>query len=137
MERQAVLKRPNRPECRFYVHELALQLRVGDERIMEEQYLRMLFNTHILRIVPMSASPAAIRMSARMLFNFEKQVPVANSETDIGKIFAQEGAVIADSREVFKWLDAIALDEGQSRSLLMNYISALRKGAHEPQTDLA
>src|SRR5688500_6836318 len=56
MERQAILKRvQNRPECRFYVHELALQLRVGDERIMEEQYLRLLFNTHILRIVPMSA----------------------------------------------------------------------------------
>ncbi len=137
MERQKVMKQEKRPECHFYVHELALQLRVGDEQIMEEQYLRMLFNSHILRIVPMSASPAAIRMSSRMLFGFEKQVPFAYSETDIGKIFAHEGAVIADSRETFKWLDAIALDEEQTRSLLMSYISALKKGTHEPMADLA
>ncbi|MDT7785745.1 MAG: hypothetical protein QOF58_4164 [Pseudonocardiales bacterium] len=138
MERQAILSRvQNRPECRFYVHELALQLRVGDERIMEEQYLRMLFNTHILRIVPMSASPAAIRMSARMLFNFEKHVPVAYSETDLANVFAHDGAAIADSREFFKWLDALALDEGQSRSMLAKYVSGLRKDSHEPQAELA
>ncbi|MFC3895932.1 helix-turn-helix domain-containing protein [Lentzea rhizosphaerae] len=137
MERQAVLKRPNRPECRFYVHELALQLQVGDERIMEEQYLRMLFNTHILRIVPMSAGPAPIRMSPRMLFSFEKLIPVAYSETDLARVFAHDGAAIADSREFFKWLDALALDEGQSRSMLANYVSGLRKDSHEPRTELA
>ncbi|MEV6236400.1 helix-turn-helix transcriptional regulator [Lentzea sp. NPDC051838] len=138
LERQTILRRAQgRPECFFYVHELALQLRVGDDRIMDEQYLRMLFNTHILRIVPMSASPAAIRMSARMLFNFEKQIPVAYCETDIGRVFAHDGAAIADSRETFKWLDALALDEGQSRSMLASYVSGLRKDSHEPHAELA
>ncbi|MGW4212289.1 helix-turn-helix domain-containing protein [Lentzea sp. NPDC004789] len=138
MDRQAILSRvQNRPECRFYVHELALQLRVGDERVMEEQYLRMLFNTHILRIVPMSAGPGPIRMSPRMLFHFEKLIPVAYSETDLGNVFAHEGVAIADSREFFKWLDALALDEGQSRSLLANYVSGLRKDSHVPRAELA
>jgi len=138
MDRQAILSRvQNRPECRFYVHELALQLEVGDERIMEEQYLRMLFNTHILRIVPMSAGPGPIRMSPRMLFHFEKLIPVAYSETDLGNVFAHEGAAIADSREFFKWLDALALDEGQSHSLLANYVSGLRKDSHVPRAELA
>ena len=138
MERQAILKRPSRrPECLFYVHELALQLQVGDDRIMEEQYLRMLFNTHILRIVPMSAGPAAIRNSARMLFSFEKLVPVAYSETDLAMVFAHDGQAIAQSRVFFKWLDALALDEGESRSLLANYVSGLRKDPHDPRAELA
>lgn len=138
MDRQAILRRQNRrPECLFYVHELALQLPVGDARIMEEQYLRMLFNTHILRIVPMSTGPAVIRNSARMLFNFEKLVPVAYSETDLARVFAHDGKAIAQSREFFKWLDALALDEGQSRSLLANYVSGLREDPHVPRAELA
>ncbi|MFI6099751.1 helix-turn-helix domain-containing protein [Lentzea sp. NPDC051213] len=137
MERQAVMKRHNRPECHFYVHELALQLRVGDDRLMEEQYLRMLFKTHVLRIVPMSAGSAPIRHSARMLFSFEKMVPVAYSETDLAQVFSHNGAAIAQSREFFKWLDAVALDEGQSRSLLANYASGLRRGLHVPRAELA
>ncbi|WP_176946835.1 helix-turn-helix domain-containing protein [Lentzea fradiae] len=137
MERQAVLRRPFRPHCLFYVHELALQLRVGDERVMEEQYLRMMFRTHTLRIVPLSAGPAPIRMSARMLFSFEKLVPVAYSETDIANVFSHDGAAIAECRESFKWLDELALDEGQSRSLLTSYISGLRREADEPRAELA
>lgn len=137
MERQAILRRPHRPECLFYVHELALQLRVGDDKVMEEQYLRMLFHTHVLRIVPMSAGPAAAMKSARMLFSFEKMVPVAYSETDLAKVFAHDGQAIAGSREHFKWLDAVALDEGQSRSLLATYVSGLRKDLDEPRAELA
>jgi len=137
MERQAVLKRQSRPECMFYVHELALQLRVGDDKVMEEQYLRMLFHTHILRIVPMSAGPAAVMRSSRMSFSFEKMIPVAYTETDLAKVFAHDGAAIAQSREFFNWLDALALDEGQSRSLLASYVSGIRKGIHVPRTDLA
>lgn len=137
MDRQAVLSRPSRPECLFCVHELALQLRVGDDKVMEEQYLRMLFNTHILRIVPMSAGPAPAMKSARMLFSFEKMVPVAYSETDLAKVFAHDGRAIERSREFFKWLDARALDEGQSRSLLANYVSGLRKDPDEPRAELA
>ena len=137
IDRQAIMTRPDRPECLFYVHELALQLQVGDERIMEEQYLRMLFNTHIVRIVPMSAGPGPIRMSPRMLLSFERLVPLAYSETDLARVFAHDGAAIADSREFFKWLDSRALDEGQSKSLLTSYISRLRKDSHEPPAELA
>lgn len=137
MDRQAIMRRPNRPECLFYVHELALQLRVGNARIMEEQYLRMLFHTHTLRIVPMSTGAAVATRSARRLFSFEKMCPVAYSETDLAQVFAHDGKAIASSREFFKWLDALALDEGQSRSLLANYVSGLREDPHDPRADLA
>ncbi|WP_189257121.1 helix-turn-helix domain-containing protein [Lentzea flava] len=138
MDRQAILRRPKRPECLFYVHELALQIRVGDARIMEEQYLRLLFNSHILRIVPMSAGAAIATRSARMLFKFEKHIPVAYAETDVAQVFAHDGKAIADSREFFKWLETHALDEGQSRSLLTRYVSGLREDFHEqPRAELA
>jgi transcriptional regulator with XRE-family HTH domain len=137
MDRQAIMNRLSRPECIFYVHELALQLQVGDARIMEEQYLRMLFHTHILRIVPMSAGAALATRSGRRLFSFEKLTPVAYSETDLAQVFAHDGRAIASSREFFKWLDARALDEGQSRSLLASYVSGLREDFNDPRAELA
>jgi hypothetical protein len=137
IDRQAIMSRPARPECLFYVHELALRIRVGDARIMEEQYLRVLFHTHILRIIPMSVGAAIATRSARMLFSFEKHTPLAYSETDVAQVFAHDGKAIANSREFFKWLEARALDEGQSRSLLANYVSGLREDSHDPRADLA
>lgn len=136
-DRQAVMARPVRPECLFYVHELALRIRVGSAQIMEEQYLRMLFHTHILRIIPMSAGAAIATRSARMLFSFEKHTPLAYSETDVAQMFAHDGKAIAKSREFFKWLEARALDEGQSRSLLANYVSGLREDSHDSRAGLA
>ncbi len=72
-----------------------------------------------------------------MLFSFEKLVPVAYSETDLARVFAHDGKAIAQSRVFFKWLDALSLDEGQSRSLLANYVSGLRKDPHVPRAELA
>ncbi|MDX3663257.1 helix-turn-helix transcriptional regulator [Streptomyces sp. ID05-26A] len=137
IDRQTIMRRPNRPECVFYVHELALRMRVGSAQIMEEQYLRLLFETHCLRIIPMSAGIAIATRSARRLFQFEKLVPVAYSETDLAKVFAHDGKAIAGSREFFKWLDALALDEGQSRSMLTHYISGLREDLHDARPELA
>ncbi|MGW6448375.1 helix-turn-helix domain-containing protein [Lentzea sp. NPDC055074] len=137
IDRQAVLRRPNRPECTFFVHELALRMRVGNAQIMEEQYLRLLFETHSLRIVPMAAGVAIAMRSARRLFSFEKMVPVAYSENDVAQLFAHDGKAIASSREFFKWLDALALDEGQSRSMLTHYVSGLREDLHDARPELA
>ncbi|MFJ8965547.1 helix-turn-helix domain-containing protein [Lentzea sp. NPDC102401] len=137
IDRQAIMRRPSRPECTFYVHELALRMRVGNAQIMEEQYLRLLFQSHSLRIVPMSAGIAIAMRSARRLFSFEKMVPVAYSETDVAQLFAHDGKAIASSREFFKWLDALALDEGQSRSMLTDYVSGLREDLHDARPQLA
>ncbi|MFD4639173.1 helix-turn-helix domain-containing protein [Lentzea sp. NPDC058436] len=137
VDRQAIMRRPNRPECTFYVHELALRMRVGSAQVMEEQYLRLLFETHSLRIIPISAGIAIAMRSARRLFSFEKLVPVAYSETDVAQVFAHDGKAIASSREFFKWLDSLALDEGQSRSMLADYVSGLREDLHDARPELA
>ncbi|WP_170176628.1 helix-turn-helix domain-containing protein [Lentzea flaviverrucosa] len=137
IDRQTIMRRPNRPKCTFYVHELALRMRVGNAQIMEEQYLRLLFETHCLRIVPMSAGVAVAMRSARRLFSFEKMCPLAYSETDLARVFAHDGKAIASTREFFNWLDALALSEGHSRSMLTDYVGGLREDLHDARPELA
>ncbi|MEU0884312.1 helix-turn-helix transcriptional regulator [Lentzea sp. NPDC005914] len=135
-ERQAIMRRHDRPECVFYIHELALQTQLGGAKLMEEQYLRLLFRTHVLRLVPASARKAAL-LSTRTLYEFDKAPPVAFSSTDTAKIFVQDHVAVERSRKVFERLDTVALDEEQSRRKLAAYVSGLREEPHEPRSDLA
>jgi hypothetical protein len=136
MGRQTIWQRPYRPECVFYVHELALQMRVGDIKIMEDQYLRLLFNAHIVRVVPASVRGVAFH-SKCTLFEFGKASPLAYTETDLATVFAQDELAVKWSRKLFERLDAVALDEEQSKNKLAEYVSGLREDPHDPRTDLA
>ncbi|MCP2249220.1 helix-turn-helix domain-containing protein [Lentzea aerocolonigenes] len=111
MGRQSIWQRPYRPECLFYVHELALRMRIGDAKVMEDQYLRLLFNAHILRVVPASVKPVTLR-SKCTLFEFAKAAPLAYTESDLAKVFVQDDAAIAATRKLFERLDAVALESG-------------------------
>ncbi|MGW6445298.1 helix-turn-helix domain-containing protein [Lentzea sp. NPDC055074] len=133
MDRQAIMRRPNRPECVFFVHELALRMKLGDARIREDQYLRLLFNTHILRIVP--ADICAFR-SPVTLYEFGKASPVVYSESETAQVWAQDSVAVARARRLFQRLDAVALDAEQSKRMLAEYVSGLREDPHGG-TDLA
>ncbi|MCX2950992.1 helix-turn-helix domain-containing protein [Lentzea sp. NEAU-D7] len=134
MERQAIMRRPNRPECVFYLHELALRMRLGDAALREDQYLRLLFNTHILRIVP--AHVCAFR-SAVTLYEFGKAAPVVYSDSDTAEVYAQDSIAVARTRRLFQRLDGVALDAEQSKRKLAEYVSGLREDPHVGGTDLA
>jgi hypothetical protein len=103
---------------------------------MEEQYKRMLYRTHVLRIVPIEFTALALR-SKTTLFKFEKALPVAYAETDLAKVFAQDGAAVKAAEKLFARLDDVALDEEQSRRKLAEYASRLRKDPHGSGPDLA
>jgi hypothetical protein len=135
MERQAILRRHDRPECVFYLHELALQMLLGNAALREDQYLRLLFNTHHLRVVPMAFRGLAFRAST-ILFEFEKASPVAFHESDTARVFAQDVAAVQRARRLFRRLDEVALDEEQSRSKLAEYVSGLREDLDDARTDL-
>ncbi|MET9626776.1 helix-turn-helix transcriptional regulator [Lentzea sp. NPDC006480] len=134
MERQTILRRPNRPECTFYVHELALRMHVGNASLWAEQYRRLLWKTHVLRIVP--ADVGAFR-SAATLYEFGKAAPVVYTETDTAQVYAQDNIAVARTRRLFARLDAVALDAEQSKSKLAEYVSGLREDRHDLGTDLA
>jgi hypothetical protein len=134
MDRQTILRRPYRPECVFYVHELALRRRIGDAQLMKEQYLRLLHRTHVFRIVPATASTFH---SPCQLFEFGKASPVVYTETDLAQVFAQDSTAVARATRHFERLDAVALDEEQSRSMLMEYASGLRQDFGDPGIGVA
>lgn len=124
MDRQAILRKHDRPDCVFYIHELALQQRLGDDRVMEEQYLKLFFNAHFIRIVP--AEVLAIS-ACHVLWEYEKAMPIAYSETDLAKLFVQDPGAIARTRLTFHRLEEVALDAEQSRRKLAEYVGRPRE----------
>ncbi|GLZ35500.1 transcriptional regulator [Lentzea sp. NBRC 105346] len=137
MDRQAILQRHDRPACTFFVHELALRMRVGGHRLMEEQYCRLMHHTHSIRIVPLSSGPAGALNASYVLWQYEKANPVAFSESDLAKVFAQDEAAINRCKAIFERLDTVALGEGQSRSLLTDLVSRSREGLNATGLRLA
>jgi hypothetical protein len=134
MDRQAILKRHNRPTCLFYIHEHALQTQVGDARIMEDQYARLLFDQHTIRIVPANAGLIA---TSCVLWEYEKAMPIAFTSTDLAKVFVQDPGAIARTRLLFDRLAEVALDEEQSRSKLAEYVSRPREDLDDAGTGMA
>jgi hypothetical protein len=137
MERQAILRRHDRPECTFFVHEFALRMKVGSDEVMEEQYRRLLFRTHVLRIVPESSGLVGALPATYILWQYEKLAPVAFTESALAKVFVQDPGVIKHCKDTFEQLDGVALSEGQSRSLLTDLVSRPREDRNAPGMRLA
>ncbi|MGW4206567.1 helix-turn-helix domain-containing protein [Lentzea sp. NPDC004789] len=127
IERQAILRRPNRPQCTFYIHENALRLKVGSDQVMEEQLMKLLFHTHVIRIVPSSCGAAGVFMAPYVLWEYEKRSSVAYTESDLAQVFVQDLRGIKHCKSIFARLDALALDEGQSRSMVADLASRSRE----------
>ncbi|KJK38517.1 hypothetical protein UK23_41150 [Lentzea aerocolonigenes] len=127
IDRQTVLRRPFRPEFLFYIHELALRQRVDDAKIMEDQYLRLLCNTNLIRIVPLDVGTASLE-TGFTLYEFDKAAPIVFSETNLVQVFAQDDIVVKQCRDLFERLDSLALDAERSKSRLAEYVSAVREG---------
>ncbi|MGW6447072.1 DUF5753 domain-containing protein [Lentzea sp. NPDC055074] len=127
MERQAILQRHNRPTCVFYIHENALRLKVGSDEIMEDQLMRLLFHTHTIRIVPATSGPAGALLAHYVLWEYEKRSSVAYTHSDLAKVFVQDEVGVKRCKLIFKRLDALALDEEQSRSMVADLASRSRE----------
>ncbi len=55
--------------------------------VMEDQYARLMFEAHRIRIVPTDAPVIA---SSCTLWEYEKAMPVAFVETDLANVFVQD-----------------------------------------------
>lgn len=119
-DRQAVLKKHRPPNCLFYLHEIALKQRFGDDRVMEDQYLQLLFNVHMIRIVPAHVPAVSAGL---MLLEFEKAMPVAHQDGDLARVFVQDPKAVWHTRLIFERLEQVALNAEQSRQKLMEYVS--------------
>ncbi|SES22735.1 Helix-turn-helix domain-containing protein [Lentzea xinjiangensis] len=126
VDRQSVLRRPNRPECLFYLHERALDTVLGDAGVMEDQYRALLADSKIVRIVPSGSTAAALHPSCALL-EFENAPPVLCAESDLATLFAQDEEAVERGRALFDLLESLALTEAQSRRRISEHLSALRR----------
>ncbi|MCP2244145.1 helix-turn-helix domain-containing protein [Lentzea aerocolonigenes] len=124
LDRQTVMRRPTHPECTFYVHELALRIRLGDTRVMQDQYERLLAESNIVRIIPAEATSSALHPKCT-LYEFENAAPLVYAESDVAKVFAQDDAAVTRCRTLFDHLEAVALNEHQTRRTLTQHVQAL------------
>ncbi|WP_346004610.1 Scr1 family TA system antitoxin-like transcriptional regulator, partial [Lentzea aerocolonigenes] len=88
---------------------MALRQQVGDEQVMADQYLQLMFNAHIVRVVP---ADVLVNSAGILLWEYDKAMPVAYSETDLTQVFVQDRGAIARTRLVFDRLAEVALESG-------------------------
>lgn len=137
IERQAILRRPNRPQCTFYIHENALRLKIGSDEVMEDQLMRLLFHTHVIRIVPAASGAAGLFMAPYVLWEYEKRSSVAYTESDLAMVFVQDLAGVKRCKSIFAHLDALALSEEQSRTMVADIASRSREDLNGRRLHLA
>lgn len=104
-----------------------VRLKVGSDEVMEDQLMRLLFHTHVIRIVPASIGPAGIFDAPYVLWEYEKRSSVAYTESDLAMVFVQDLAGVKMCKSIFARLDALALDEEQSRSMVADLASRSRE----------
>jgi hypothetical protein len=144
LDRQCMFNRPMQPNCTFYIHEFALRLPVGGDRVMNDQLMHLVFmaDSHgvSIRAIPTSrgsfsgvgTGPFALLESAD-----ELQLPVVYTEMPGATLFMDESAVVEAHRAVLKELDRVALDGGQSRSWLVKLASEYDRPGGCHRGDLA
>jgi len=127
MGRQAILRPYAGPRCTFFVHEHAVRTKVGGDRVMEDQLLRLIFQatspTCVIRIVPSTTGGAGALSSNCKLMEYDGDRPLAYSETDVARVFARDPQAIARCQLIFERLGQLALPRQESRTLLMDHLA--------------
>ncbi|MET9229598.1 helix-turn-helix transcriptional regulator [Lentzea sp. NPDC003310] len=119
-DRQSILRRHDRPDCVFFLHELALQQTLGSPEIMQAQYRRLHAKAHLIRLVP---ADVPVLSPGFMMWEYEKANPVAYSESEFARVFVQDLGAIAQARQHFKQLAKVALDHERTRHRLAQYLT--------------
>jgi transcriptional regulator with XRE-family HTH domain len=70
-ERQVVVRKPDPPQCAFYIHEAGLRTKVGSNLTMHDQLLHLVFLTarpqHEILVVPAESGPHGVWGGSFML----------------------------------------------------------------------
>jgi transcriptional regulator with XRE-family HTH domain len=104
----------------FYVHEQALRLPVGDNRVMNEQLLKMVLLADQpqigIRVVPTALGARTVVGGEFVLFRYDTSGPLIF--VDHVGLFAESRELVAMFQDRLDRISAAALDRGQSRELL-------------------
>jgi transcriptional regulator with XRE-family HTH domain len=124
LARQELVSRPRAPMFTFFLHEDALRIPVGGPAIMSDQLhylLRMSVRANvIIRVVPARAGAHAGMSGSFTLMEIRDFKPIVYLDSEISSLFLETPIEIDAYRNILASLDAMALDEGQSRVLISN-----------------
>jgi hypothetical protein len=131
MERRQVLSMPNSPRFTFYLHEQALQLRVGSEQVMHEQLLNIVLTAGLdnvtVRIVPRGVGPLG---DGFRLMEFEQHRPIVYLDyLRFGGLILEDPDYVTSYYELVPMLADVALDEGQSLEFAAELAYAYDRGS--------
>jgi transcriptional regulator with XRE-family HTH domain len=136
MERQALLRRSIPPHCTYYLYESLLRTPIGNDRIMHEQLLQLVFLSSwqhcVLRIVPISAGGGGLAQAPFRLMRYSDHDPVVEIEQDAVTLFLDRKDHTDYYRKVLNRLDRVALDEGESRRVLADLASEFDRAEEGP-----
>jgi hypothetical protein len=104
---------------------------------MEDQLMRLLFHTHSIRIVSAASGAAGAFTGPYVLWEWEKRSSVAYTESDLAMVFVQDLAGVKTCKSIFKHLDAVALSEEQSRTMVADLASRSREDLNGRRLHLA
>lgn len=127
MARQEVLRRPNPPQCLFYLNEAGLRSKVGTNRIMHEQMMQLVFLTsrpqYEIRVATAESGPHGAWGAMFMLMGFGHHAPVVFVEGPTTGLFLEKSGDVAAYRAILNQLDRVALDARQSTDWLAQLAS--------------
>lgn len=136
LDRQGVLRRPDPPQCTFYLHENALRSPVGNRRIMYEQLLHLVFWTSRpqcgIRVVPADVGPHGVWAGSFVMMRYRAHGPMVYAEGLTTSLFLEKTVDVAAYQEVLNRLDRAALDGGQSREWLARVASEFDRPEDSP-----
>lgn len=120
----------NGTKCTFFIHELALQLRIGGVEVQIGQLLHLMFMANHpnirIRILPVARGAHAGLAGPFTLLTFAKYEPLVWVETENSSLFAEAKDSVEGYETVVRALEQESLDEAGSKDLLLRLCDDLR-----------
>jgi transcriptional regulator with XRE-family HTH domain len=119
MERQHLL---HSREFEFFIHEQALRLRVGGNRVMNEQMLKLVLLAEqpkiTIRVVPAARGERGVFGGYFVLFRYARHNPLVYLGVLPAGLFLEDPDYVAGYEQLLTRMSDIALGRGESRELL-------------------
>jgi transcriptional regulator with XRE-family HTH domain len=135
-DRQAVVRKPDPPQCVFYIHENGLRTKVGSNLTMHDQLLHLVFLTarpqHEILVIPATTGAHGVWGGSFMLMGYHNHGPMIFVESLTTSLFLEKPRDVTAYQEVLKKLDLAAMDAGQSREWLARVASEYDRPEDSP-----
>ena len=122
-------------DCTFYIHELALDLQIGEseEHISQLQHLMLMANWKKIKIlvVPSAAGAHAGIAGPFTQLTFPKYQSLVWTETENSSLFIETKEAVEGYTDVIRALDEISLDEHESRDLIVRRCVRLQEATSQ------